>query len=35
MMPSGLTAAVARLNNKGIRLYDSMQAFVPPAISPI
>jgi hypothetical protein len=25
MLPAGLTKAVARLNTKGVRLYDSMQ----------
>jgi hypothetical protein len=25
MLPAGLTKAVARLNAKGVRLYDSMQ----------
>jgi hypothetical protein len=25
MLPAGLTKAVARLNTKGIRLYDSMR----------
>jgi hypothetical protein len=25
MLPAGLTRAVARLNTKGVRLYDSMQ----------
>jgi hypothetical protein len=25
MLPAGLTKAVAKLNTKGVRLYDSMQ----------